>query len=129
MHLVTVVGSAARLTRLSTRDKITEKLRTRVHERVLFNAAQRAARATGQPVPPPSRPWAAELRTWAYQGMTCDWCIGVWWCAATTAIHYRWGKRSVVEGGLTALAAAYALGWLVEHESPEPAIVLNDHAA
>lgn len=49
-RLVLIGGAAARLTRLTTKDKITEPVRQWGHQRILFNREQRAAIAAGQPV-------------------------------------------------------------------------------
>jgi hypothetical protein len=99
-RLVLITGAAARLTRLTTRDAITEGPRTKIHE-----------------------------------GLSCDWCVGVWWTALVTAAHYVTGAATgrrrtgatLVEAACAALAGAHVLGWLSEHESPEPVVVHDDH--
>lgn len=133
LRIGVIIGAAARLTRLTTRDAITARLRTRVHELVLFDRAQRAARAAGQPVPPPKNPAAAEFRTKVHEGLRCDWCVGVWWSGAITAAHWVVGSSTrlrraaaVVDILSTTLAAAYALGWLVEHESPPEPVATRE---
>jgi hypothetical protein len=118
--LALTTGAAARLARLTTRDKITEPVRARLHELVLFNPAQRRARAAGKPVPAPTSPRNAQFRVRVHQGLTCDWCVGVWWSAAISGLLHLWGHRRLVQAPIAALAAAYAVGLLVEHESQRP---------
>jgi hypothetical protein len=116
--LVIITGAAARLTRLTTRDRIIAGLRAFVHQRVLFHPTQRAARAAGQPLPTPPRPRAAVFRTWIYALITCDWCVGVWWCAIVGVLAYLSGGSPWFTVPATILTAAYLLGWVVEHEQP-----------
>jgi hypothetical protein len=134
-RLVLITGAAARLTRLTTRDAITEGPRTKIHRLVLFSPEQRAALKSGKPVPPPRSQSAAKIRTKIHEGLSCDWCVGVWWTALVTAAHYVTGAATgrrrtgatLVEAACAALAGAHVLGWLSEHESPEPVVVHDDH--
>lgn len=112
LHVLITIGAAARLTRLATRDTITQPLR----EKLLYTPAQRAARTAGQPLPAPANPRSARLRLWAYELVTCDWCAGLWISTAAVALASLLGPTPwlVVPGA--ALAASYAVGWLAAHE-------------
>lgn len=128
-RLVLIGGAAARLTRLTTKDTITEPVRQWGHQRILFNREQRAAIAAGQPVPPPARPNAAQARTWLHTLVNCEWCASVWWAAALSVIERatlrRPFARAVFQLGATALTASYAVGWLAEHEQPAPPVQVS----
>lgn len=131
--LLRTFGLSARLTRLVTTDVITQDVRERLIERLTYDAGQRAARrehaarvATahrrGEDVPPPvklpppANPNLAKLRLKLVKLLTCRWCTGVWVAAAVVLLdrqvgHRRWWT-SIQDAGL----AAYAIGWLAEHE-------------
>lgn len=117
-ELIRLAGAAARLTRLTTSDSITEPMRDRVLALIRFNRAQRRARAAGKPVPPPAHPRAAAARNKVCELLTCPWCIGFWWCAVVGVAGARFGRTTWWQLGTAVLAASYAIGWLAEHESP-----------
>jgi hypothetical protein len=117
-ELIRMVGAAARLTRLTTSDSITETARKRVLEFVRFNRAQRRALSAGHPVPPPTSPRAAAARNKVCELLTCPWCVGFWWCALVGVVGVRFGRTAWWQLGTSVLAASYALGWLAEHETP-----------
>lgn len=125
IRLVLMIGAAARLTRLTTRDKITETAREHVHRAVLFSAAQRRAEASGEPMPAPARVWEAKFRVWLHSLITCDWCVGFWWSAVVGLFASRKGDRPIFQVPAAILTAAYALGLLVERESPIPPVVIS----
>lgn len=128
IRLLLTIGAAARLTRLTTRDKITEPARKHVHRFVLFSAEQRRAESAGKAMPAPKRPWEARFRIWLHTLITCDWCVGFWWSAVLGLFAHRKGDRAVFQVPAGILTAAYALGLLVEHESPRPPVVLSQPA-
>jgi hypothetical protein len=122
IELLLTTGAAARLTRLTTRDQITAPLRHRLEERVLFDPAQRAARAAGRAMPGPRSQREAQARVWLHTLLGCDWCAGFWWSALVATAGHRWGHTGWWRLAATILTASHALGWLAEHESqPEPA--------
>lgn len=118
IELIRTVGAAARLTRLTTSDSITEPARKRVLEFVRFNRTQRRALAAGQPVPPPKHPRAAAARNKVCELLTCPWCIGFWWCAVIAGTGYQFGRTTWWRLGADILTASYVLGVLAEYESP-----------
>lgn len=118
LRIARVVGLAARATRLITADTITKPARAAVHHRILFQPEQRAALALGEPVPPPSSQARAKARAWAAELLTCRWCMGVWVSTAVVATERAWGHTRLWRAIADTALAAYAVGWLAEHESP-----------
>jgi hypothetical protein len=116
--LVVVALAAARLTRLTITDTITAPARRVVLTRVLYSRPQRRALAAKANVPPPTRRWAAGIRQWLHSLLTCDWCVGVWWCAVVVLLGRVFGCSPWYRIPVLILAAAYVLGWLAEHENP-----------
>lgn len=112
-QLVLLIGSTARLTRLTTRDTITNPLR----DIVLFNRAQRRARKAGEPVPAPARPRAARVRAWLHTLITCDWCIGVWVSVIVVLVAWPFHGTPLFVLVATILTVAYAVGWITDHEA------------
>lgn len=116
MILIVTVGAAARLTRIVTRDAITQPLR----DFVLFNRDQRRARRRNQALPGPRRPAAAKARAWAHTLITCDWCAGFWISALVAGAYAAWHTSHVYFYVALALTLSYLVGWLAERESPAP---------
>jgi len=83
--------AAARITRLVTRDTITQPLRL-----WLINRAGVDTRL-------------AEL-------IQCDWCSGVWVSSAVIGTTWAWGDHRWVQVCLTILAAAHVVGYLATWE-------------
>ena len=106
------VGAAARLTRLVTRDTITQPLR----DWVLFNRAQRQARLRNEPIPAPTRPTAARARSWLHSLLTCDWCAGLWISAAVVTATALWRDTPAYWGTTSALTVSHAVGLLAAHD-------------
>lgn len=111
-RLVVTIGAAARLTRLVTRDTITEPLR----DKILLNPAQRRAQAAGAAIPAPTNPRSARARAWLHTLVTCDWCTGMWVAALVGTASHVAGHRTVFTVPATILTTAHAVGWLAEHE-------------
>lgn len=109
-----IVGAAARLTRLLSRDVITQPLR----DAVLFNREQRRARKEGRPAPVPRWPDAARFRAWAHTLITCDWCAGFWVSAMTVAAYLASHGHPLFLVPAAVFAVSHAVGWMAEHESP-----------
>lgn len=83
--------AAARVTRVITRDTITQGLRTRAVNRLGIDSR------------------LAEL-------IQCDWCTGMWVAAATVGAAWEWGGHPWLHVPLTALAAAHVIGWIASRE-------------
>lgn len=113
MVLVFTVGAAARLTRLTTRDTITEPLRNAV----LYNRGQRQARRNNEPLPPPTSPRRAHTRLWLHTLITCDWCAGMWIATACTLAAWQWHDTTWYLIAAGALTTAHAVGWLATREN------------
>jgi len=125
--VIVITGAAARLTRLTTRDKITTDARSWLHNLLLFNRAQRRARAAAEPMPPARSPRSARVRVWLHTLVICDWCVGFWWSAVVGALGKMWVWQHV-EWALIAMivgTAAYLVGWLAEREQPGPSVVVS----
>lgn len=118
LDLLLIWGSAARLTRLTKRDTILEPLRARLYPLILFDPAQRRARAADREIPPPASQRQARLRAGVIDGLQCDWCLGVWWAAVAAVAQRRWGRRAVFQVPAAALTAAYLVGWAAEYTDP-----------
>ncbi|WP_367139597.1 DUF1360 domain-containing protein [Saccharothrix sp. HUAS TT1] len=112
LQLLIATGAAARLTRIVVADSITERPRTAL----LYNREQRRALREGRPVPAATRPRIAALRARLHQLATCPWCTGFWVSIAVVALawHYRDHALTWLIG--SALALAYAVGWLAGRE-------------
>lgn len=88
LFLVLVTGGTYRLTRLATRDTITDPVRDFIHRRF-----------TGSLV----------------NGFTrCSWCVSVWIAAGLTAAAYWWWPW--FRWALIAATASAVVGWLAEKE-------------
>lgn len=83
--------AAARITRIITRDSITQPARTWAVNRLGID----------------SKP--AEL-------LQCDWCTGVWVSILVTGAAWMWGDHWWISWPVTALAGAHIVGWLASRE-------------
>jgi Protein of unknown function (DUF1360) len=88
---VIAVLATARITRLITRDSITQPIRTAAVNRVGIDSR------------------IAEL-------IQCDWCTGMWASAAVMGAAWAWGEHWWVQVPLLILAAAHVVGWLATRE-------------
>ena len=111
-YALVTLGAAARITRLVTRDTITQPVRTAV----LYNRDQRAALRREEPVPPSPRPNVARARAWLYALVTCDWCSSVWVSAGVVATAWAVGPHPVLVFLATVLSISYVVGWVAMHE-------------
>ena len=85
--IVLIALAAFRATRLITSDTITEPLRDRLERWAWEFGPNGQLKARGA------------LRTWLVEGLTCQWCLGVWMSAASYST-WRWAG----EVGLALLA-------------------------
>ncbi len=108
IYVLITIGAAARLTRLTTRDQITQPLR----DRLLYSTAQRAALRDGSPVPPPVHPRLTRVRVWLHQGVTCDWCAGFWVSVLVVGLAYGFGPEPILLIPGAMLAVSHAVGAL-----------------
>lgn len=83
--------AAARITRIITRDSITQPLRTWLVNRLGIDSK-----------------WSELLQ--------CDWCMGVWVATAVTGAAWAWGGHWWIGWPMYALAAAQVTGWLASRE-------------
>lgn len=118
VELIVLALATARLTRLTTRDNITEPLRTRAHEWVMFDSRQRRARAAGDELPPALSPVRTAVRMWVMKLIRCDWCVGFWWAAAVVVVFAIAGDAAGVQIAIGALAVAHLVGLVAEWETP-----------
>jgi hypothetical protein len=110
LEIIVIIAFAAfRATRLVTSDTITDGLRDRL---------ERWAWDFSGPKPQSRGAW----RTWIVEGVTCQWCLGVWMSAAAYCT-WRWGGE-VALAVLAILAIAGLQGALAQfvvtlHEETE----------
>jgi hypothetical protein len=119
--LLLVALASARLTRLTTRDTVTEPARKWVLLRLTFTAAQRRAVAEHRQLPPPPRPRIARARLWLVELLGCPWCVGVWWCFAVATAAWFWNDHPGFLIPAMALGASYLVGFVAVLE-PSPDI-------
>lgn len=93
-YTVIAVLACARITRLITRDRITQPLRMRAVNRLGIES------------------WGAYL-------IQCDWCTGLWVAAVVMPAAWWWGHSPWLQLPLLVLAAAYAIGWTASREGGE----------
>jgi hypothetical protein len=103
--LTLYVLAVARVSRLITSDKLTEKWRYRF-------VASRFRRAYG---PDPGAEQMAQPPLLAYLAM-CPWCISIWVGAVAAPVVALWGRSPWVWAPAFALAASYVTGFLAQRE-------------
>lgn len=96
MGLLLAALATARLTRLITSDRLTERARLWVMTRVIM--------------------WRGEESLLAYL-ITCPWCVSVYTGAAMAGGWYAWGGQRIFTAATAALAFSYVTGWLTARES------------
>lgn len=91
---IIAVAACARITRLITRDRITQRPRMWLVNR-----------------------WGIEsLPAYLIQ---CDWCTGLWTAAVVMPAAWWWGHSPWLQLPLLVLAAAHAVGWAASREGGE----------
>lgn len=107
--IVILALGAYRLTRLVTADTIALPLREALFKWAYTDdpQARQAWRVLHPEAEIPSHvPKGWEFRTWVYDLMTCDQCLGVWWSAAVyCAWRFGLGHEGDVWAGLLTVAA------------------------
>lgn len=114
MTLIIATGSAARITRLITTDKITEPMRNALLPVIAQTRRNRRAIARGEPVPPPT-----PLRAAIVYQLTCPWCIGMWVslaCITAAQLITGFPAWQIIPAALT---TSYIVGWAASTE-PTP---------
>ena len=122
--IVVLAFATYRLTRLFTADRITDPLRDAFFnwaykplegdEREAWLVLHKQADTIPSHVP---RGW--EIRTWVYDLVTCDQCLGVWWAAAIyTAYAMRFDLNTDVVAAVLSVAAICGfqslIAWVVD---------------
>ncbi len=92
-------------------DTISEPVRRWALPRIARGRADRARIARGEQAPPPSG-----LRAALVTLLTCHWCASVWIAAAVTAAAWASGGHWAFTAPCAALAIAYLVGFVADHE-------------
>lgn len=101
--LVVLATGSYRVTRLFTRDSLTEVPRERLYRWAWDDeSGDPATGPDGDYIVPASR---GALRTYVYTLLTCAACLGVW-VSATLYVLWRWVGGDVVDSALVVLAVA-----------------------
>ncbi|MDQ0376504.1 DUF1360 domain-containing protein [Amycolatopsis thermophila] len=99
------IGAAARLTRLVTRDSITDVPRAKLEH--WANVRKHGEEYTADD--------AEHDPHWATQLVNCPWCIGFWITAATVTSAHLWGEKRWWQYVAGVWASSFAVSTAVVH--------------